>query len=78
MARPRIQLKDAASPYDLSPLPLGRGAVPLDEVLVTLARNGYAGWLSLEWERRWYPDVPPLAEVLPQAAAWIAQRDPRT
>ncbi|MBR7838492.1 sugar phosphate isomerase/epimerase [Actinospica durhamensis] len=73
-----VQLKDAASAHDLHPLPLGHGAVPLAEVLRTLIHLGYTGRLSLEWERRWYPDAAPLAEVLPQAAAWLARHTPRT
>ncbi|MBR7831007.1 sugar phosphate isomerase/epimerase [Actinospica sp. MGRD01-02] len=69
-----VQVKDAASSDDLRPLPLGAGAVPLIGVLGALARLGYPGWLSLEWERRWFPAVAPLAEVLPSAAAWLVAR----
>ena len=33
--------------------------------------HGYRGWVSLEWERTWYPQVAPVEEILPGAAAWV-------
>ncbi|MBO0870240.1 MAG: sugar phosphate isomerase/epimerase, partial [Micromonosporaceae bacterium] len=59
-----VQLKDAASSTDLAPVLPGSGAVPILETLAQLDRIGYAGWLSLEWERMWYPDAAPLADAL--------------
>ncbi|MCP2338108.1 sugar phosphate isomerase/epimerase family protein [Actinomadura rupiterrae] len=64
-----VQIKDAAS--DLTPVPLGTGGVPLDEVREALAAVGYEGWISLEWERTWYPHSVPVEEALPGALAWI-------
>lgn len=58
------QLKDVATPADLRPVLPGQGTVPLGNMLRALRRIGYAGPLSLEWERAWYPDVPPLDEAL--------------
>ncbi|MFE2979384.1 sugar phosphate isomerase/epimerase family protein [Streptomyces sp. NPDC059258] len=60
-----VQLKDVASPTDLRPVVPGRGVLPLGGVLAQLRRLGYAGWISLEWERAWYPEAAPLAEALP-------------
>ncbi|MFD4025979.1 sugar phosphate isomerase/epimerase family protein [Streptomyces sp. NPDC058576] len=60
-----VQLKDVASPTDLRPVLPGRGVLPLGDVLAQLRRLGYAGWISLEWERAWYPEAAPLAEALP-------------
>jgi hypothetical protein len=31
--------------------------------------SGYAGAVSLEWERQWHPELPPLADALRSAAA---------
>ncbi|MFE7382017.1 sugar phosphate isomerase/epimerase family protein [Streptomyces zhihengii] len=59
-----VQLKDVAAPDDLRPVLPGHGAVPLGEALDALARIGYRGALSLEWERAWYPDAAPLDEAL--------------
>ncbi|TDD58853.1 sugar phosphate isomerase/epimerase [Kribbella antibiotica] len=59
-----VQLKDVAAPDQLTPVLAGHGTVPLLEVLSQLDAIGYRGWLSLEWERAWYPGVPPLEEAL--------------
>jgi sugar phosphate isomerase/epimerase len=59
-----VQLKDVASPGDLTPVLPGEGAVPLAGVLAELDRIGYRGLLCLEWERAWYPHIPPLEAAL--------------
>ncbi|RLL66859.1 sugar phosphate isomerase/epimerase [Streptomyces sp. Z26] len=58
------QFKDVASPTDLRPVLPGRGVLPLGEVTAELRRLGYGGWVSLEWERAWYPDAAPLGDAL--------------
>ena len=41
----------------------GEGIIPWPEILPALAARGFDGWLSLEYERRWYPhDLPPAGE----------------
>lgn len=35
---------------------VGDGCLPWPEILAGLHRIGYDGWLSLEYERRWYPE----------------------
>jgi len=59
-----VQLKDVASAADLSPVLPGRGVLPLGGVLDQLRGLGYRGWISLEWERAWYPEAAPLDEAL--------------
>ncbi|RFU86847.1 sugar phosphate isomerase/epimerase, partial [Streptomyces triticagri] len=59
-----VQLKDVAGPADLRPVLPGRGVLPLSAVVEQLHRIGYRGWLSLEWERAWYPEAAPLDEAL--------------
>jgi len=66
-----VQVKDAVSAEDTTPVPLGSGSVPLEEAGALLREAGYTGWVSLEWERTWYPLVAPVEEVLPGAAAWV-------
>lgn len=66
-----VQVKDAVSVSDSTPVPMWSGAVPLDECGELLRAAGYDGWVSLEWERTWYPHVAPVEEVLPGAAAWV-------
>ena len=36
---------------------IGEGEIPLREALALARRNGYDGWLTLEWEKRWHPDI---------------------
>jgi sugar phosphate isomerase/epimerase len=41
----------------------GEGIIPWPQILPALTAQGFDGWLSLEYERRWYPhDLPPAAE----------------
>jgi sugar phosphate isomerase/epimerase len=36
---------------------LGDGEVPVRESLGILREAGYEGWLSVEWEKRWHPEL---------------------
>lgn len=42
---------------------VGEGVVPWPEILKSVKQRGYAGWLSLEYERRWHPDDIPDASI---------------
>jgi sugar phosphate isomerase/epimerase len=64
-----VFVKDAVSATGTTPVPLWAGSVPLD-VCGELLR-GFPGWVSLEWERTWYPHVAPVEEILPGAREWI-------
>lgn len=35
----------------------GMGEMPMGRMLDALARGGYAGWVTFEWEKRWYPEL---------------------
>ena len=35
----------------------GRGDVPVRRQVEALARSGYAGYYSFEWEKRWHPEI---------------------
>jgi sugar phosphate isomerase/epimerase len=48
---------------------VGEGILPWPDILSELKRTGYDGWLSIEYERRWYPDLLPPAEIGMQAGA---------
>ena len=65
-----FQVKDVAA-GDPTPAPPGAGDVPLDECGRLLA--DWSGWVSLEWERAWYPDIAPLSAPLRAAADWYAR-----
>jgi sugar phosphate isomerase/epimerase len=64
-----IQIKDE-DPVSYQPVPIGTGGYPITELLQTLEGTDY--WLSLEWELKWHPHLPPLAEALPATVAWLA------
>ena len=55
------QVKDAtrtgAGPDDWRLVPLGEGEVPVREMLRLLIQGGYEGWVSVEWEKRWHPEI---------------------
>lgn len=42
----------------------GAGEFPLSPLLEQLADDGFAGPVSLEWEKLWHPYMPPLDEAL--------------
>ncbi|MFD8320781.1 sugar phosphate isomerase/epimerase family protein [Kitasatospora purpeofusca] len=65
-----VQIKDAASAADTTPVPLGTGTVPLTAARALL--DGFDGWVSLEWERTWYRHIPPVEHALPGALSWLA------
>ncbi|GAB3001791.1 sugar phosphate isomerase/epimerase family protein [Saccharothrix stipae] len=68
-----FQVKDVGADGP-TPVPPGEGAVPLAECGRLLA--DWSGWVSLEWERAWYPDIAPLPVPLRAAADWYARWRP--
>jgi hypothetical protein len=46
----------------------GDGEFPIAPLLAALTADAFAGCVSLEWERRWHPGLPPLDEALRTAA----------
>ncbi|MGW3988556.1 sugar phosphate isomerase/epimerase family protein [Streptomyces sp. NPDC004830] len=59
-----VQVKDIASAEDTTPLPLGRGVLPLADCVEVLSRHGWDGWLCWEYEKRWHEDAAPLPDLL--------------
>lgn len=49
----------------------GEGDVPLRRCLDVLREAGYGGWVTLEWEKYWEPDIPEPEEALPRMLATI-------
>jgi sugar phosphate isomerase/epimerase len=76
-----VQVKDArrlpgADQWQL--VPLGQGEVPVEELLGLLPGAGYDGWVSLEFEKKWHPELAPPEQALgPQATTlrqWLPAR----
>ena len=47
-------------------LPLGEGEVPVREMLQTLRRNRWSGWVTVEWEKKWHPELADPEVAFPQ------------
>jgi sugar phosphate isomerase/epimerase len=50
---------------------LGEGDVPVAESLVALRQTNYDGWISVEWEKRWFPELDEPEVALPQHASLL-------
>lgn len=62
-----LQVKDARRAGDGWDLVLlGEGEVPVRELIELLPRYGYDDWISVEWEKKWHPEIPEPEEALPQ------------
>ncbi len=66
-----VQVKDVASRSRTAPLPLGAGVLPLADCVELLSREGWEGWLSWEYERRWFPDAAGLPGLLADGGALL-------
>jgi sugar phosphate isomerase/epimerase len=68
---PRVllaQVKDArrTAGGDWQLVLLGTGEVPVAEMLGLLLAAGYPHWISVEWEKRWHPEIEEPEVALPQ------------
>jgi sugar phosphate isomerase/epimerase len=52
---------------------LGEGEVPVREMVGLLAAGGYRGWISVEWEKRWHPEIAEPEVALPQHLKVLAE-----
>ncbi len=51
---------------------LGQGDIPLPALLTALHAAGYNGYLCLEWERAWHPELAAPEIAFPQAAQYLS------
>lgn len=49
-------------------LPLGEGEVPVKEMLAALHRHGWSGWVAVEWEKKWHPELADADVAMPHHA----------
>ena len=42
----------------------GKGEIPFADICNTLEKDGYDGYYSLEWERKWHPDLEEITVAL--------------
>jgi len=70
-----VHVKDGRPPVE--PLPywgnllLGTGQMPLPEAVKALAASGFTGYLSMEWEKKWHPELEEPEVALPHGAAYL-------
>jgi sugar phosphate isomerase/epimerase len=57
---------------------LGDGEVPIESIVRTLAAHRYEGWLSVEWEKLWQPEIADATVALPQYAGKLRPMLART
>ena len=61
-----VHVKDAvASPEGWRFTPLGAGELPVSEMLTRLARRGFQGTVSLDYEKLWHPELDEPERSLP-------------
>lgn len=58
--------KDLGAAADGEYVPLGEGIIPVGEIVSWLAAANFDGWLSYEWEKKWYPYLAEPEIALPQ------------
>lgn len=56
-----VHVKDARGGQLVLP---GQGDIPIVDIMRRLKADGYAGAVSLEWEKKWHPELPPVEEAL--------------
>lgn len=49
----------------------GQGDVPMGEMVKLLAKGGYRGYVTLEWEKRWIPALPDPEVAFPQYKQYL-------
>ena len=63
------QVKDATlGPLGATYTKLGAGDVPVEKFITRLKGVGYTGYVTVEWEKAWLPNIAEPEEVLPDAA----------
>ncbi len=50
---------------------IGEGHLPLRGIIEMLEKDGYQGYYSLEWEKRWHPELDEPEVVFPAYAEWM-------
>jgi sugar phosphate isomerase/epimerase len=64
-----VHVKDGKSDGTLTLL--GDGDLPLKEILGAIKGLGYTGFLSLEWEKAWHPEIADPEVAFPHAAKFL-------
>lgn len=52
---------------------LGQGDIPLGRIHTLLSQGGYAGYYTLEWEKKWHPEIEPPEVAFPQFVRFMRE-----
>jgi len=55
------------------PVMPGEGSYPIDDLAVAIENSGWRGWVSLEWERMWHPELPSVVVALTETRIWASR-----
>lgn len=56
-----VHLKDCIGQTLVLP---GKGELQIKEIVMTMIQEGYSGYFSLEWERKWHPELEEIETAL--------------
>jgi sugar phosphate isomerase/epimerase len=51
----------------------GHGDIPILKIVRQMLKDGYEGWFSLEWEKKWHPELPEPEIAYPDFIALMQQ-----
>ena len=68
-----VMLRNADGTETIKYRMMGYGDMPIPQMLTALCSIGYEGYISLEWVKRWAPDIEDCGIVFPQFAAYMRQ-----
>lgn len=68
-----LQIKDVRSRVAPVPVMPAEGSYPIGDLADAIQSSGWRGWVCLEWERRWYPDLPPIGVALAETRVWAGK-----
>jgi len=54
--------------------PTGEGDIPLRQMINKMLEDGYPGYFSLEWEKKWHPELRAPEEEFPWFVKWAKER----
>jgi sugar phosphate isomerase/epimerase len=66
LAQVKDARRSASEPSGWQLVLMGEGEVPVRDMLSVLAGGGYSGAVSVEWEKRWHPEIEEPGIALPQ------------
>lgn len=52
---------------------VGAGRLPIKKIVETILADGYDGYFSLEWEKKWHPELDEPETAFPAYAAWMRE-----